>query len=155
MINMLQPQEIQEIDAFLAERRTLVLSTVGPSGEPACAPVYFNKQNTTSFDFVSKYESFHIENIRRCPSVAGAIYREGLQLSDICGLQIKGEVHYLESGSESEARERYMLRYPEIQANGYLRQMFMGTPMFRFKATWLRFCDHRDGVIRRREWDLI
>jgi uncharacterized protein YhbP (UPF0306 family) len=133
--------------------RALVLSTVSERAEPACAPVYFQAKSITELDFVSKANSQHSLNLQHSPRAAGAIFKEGEQFTDICGLQLRGEVIELDGSAESEARELYIMRYPEISSNDFLLNLFMTTPMHRFCVHWLRFSDHQEGWVRRREWE--
>ena len=153
MKNSPNTQEWQEIESFLATRRSMSLATVSPNGTPACAPVYYCAKTPRELDFVSKYDSLHIQNINFQPNISVAIYQEGSQWTDICGLQLRGTVHPIETSLEAEAREHYMMRYPEVKSNGYLMQLFMQTPIFRFTLNWIRYCDCRHNTIRRREWE--
>ena len=155
MNNSPNTQEWQEIESFLATRRSMSLATASPIGAPACAPVYYCAKTPWELDFVSKYESLHIQNINFQPKISAAIYQEGAQWTDICGLQLRGQVSPLESSLEAEAREHYMMRFPEVKSNGYLMQLFMQTPIFRYTLSWIRYCDYRNSSIRRREWQLI
>ncbi len=144
--------EQQEVQQWLKERRTLVLSTVSRSGEPACAPLYYSSQRFSQLDFVSKSDSQHCLNSQECAKVAGAIYKEGQQLSDICGVQLRGHITALKGQSAAKARLYYLERYPGVSQTSYLVEMFNRTPIYRFHIHWIRFTDHQDGKIRRRQW---
>ena len=144
--------EQQELQNWIKERRTLVLSTVSSSGEAACAPLYYNSQSFRQLDFVSKSESQHCQNIRNQPKVAGAIYEEGQLLSDICGIQLRGQITLLSGQKAAIARECYLERYPGVAKMSYLLETFNKTPIYRLTTSWLRFTDHQNGKIRRRQW---
>lgn len=145
-------QNIAKIQKIMRASKTLVLSTIGSNGEPACAPVYYNPYQYHALDFVSQEQSAHISNLPNSNSVSGAIFIEGHQLTDITGLQVKGKVKRIGASELSEARQMYMNRFPEIQNNGYLMQMFMGIPFFRFEICWVRYSCHEGGVIQKNEW---
>jgi uncharacterized protein YhbP (UPF0306 family) len=146
-------QDLSRIQKHLDQCRTLVLSTSDQNGLPFCAPVYYNPIDTRHVDFVSKNDSQHIVNLKPDERIAAAIFQEGKQLSDITGLQIHGFVHPLSEKDLPEARSRYMERYPEVKSNGFLMQMFMSTPLYRMEFTWMRFSEHINGWVEKKEWN--
>ena len=146
--------EKQQLLHFVQSCKTLVLATVNSESSPACAPVYFNPFNYRELDFVSKLDSQHIRNLQHSKTVAGAIFKEGSQISDITGLQVRGVIREIEGEALSEARQLYMDRFSEVQSNGFLRQMFMSTPLFRMTLCWVRHSEHVNGWVERREWEL-
>jgi uncharacterized protein YhbP (UPF0306 family) len=146
--------EKQQLLSFMNSCKALVLATVNGDSCPACAPVYYNPFSYKELDFVSKPDSQHISNLQHSLIVAGAIFQEGTQLSDITGLQIRGKIRELEGETLAEAQQRYMDRFSEVRSNGFLMQMFMSTPLFRMEVCWARHSEHVNGWIERKEWDL-
>jgi|SaaInlStandDraft_1057018.scaffolds.fasta_scaffold30378_3 uncharacterized protein YhbP (UPF0306 family) len=145
-------EENKNVIRLLEACRTLVLSTSNESGEPSIAPVYFSLAEGPALDFVSKNNTQHILNLKHHSGVAGAVFQEGHSLTDITGLQMKGEICCLKNQAESTARKDYLVRFPSLNQNLPLLALFHTIPLFRFTPTWIRMTDHQPTGIRKREW---
>lgn len=152
-VPMSEPLDLNDpgLIALLRETKAMTLATVGEGAMPACATVYVSK-SPHCFDFVSKADSEHSQNLISQPTASASIYREGEGLSDIVGLQMKGRVTRLEGDVDRVARGAYLTTFPEIEGNPPLLMMFQSLPMYRFEPHWMRYIDHHRGLPRRREW---
>ncbi len=106
------------IDACLASTQYCSLATFGKEGV-WCNPVYFAWNEQYDLYFISMPHSRHMHNISENSFISVAVYStEQDTLTDVCGLQIKGEAFLLEDKDVPAAHKVYYHRvYPDGNHN--------------------------------------
>ncbi|MFN2594116.1 MAG: TIGR03618 family F420-dependent PPOX class oxidoreductase [Actinomycetota bacterium] len=83
-----------EIDAFLNEPRTAVLSTLGPTGAPHMAAMWFVVKDD-AIEMWTYAKSQKAVNARRDPRVA-VLIEEGIAYNELRGVLVKGIAEVIE-----------------------------------------------------------
>lgn len=131
---------------------TLTLATVGPSGQPHAAPVYFVAGKNLLFYFFSAHDSQHIRDLDFNPEVAVTIYPESRGWRDIRGLQMQGSVRMVEPGPTWEAGwAAYCRKFPFVKG---LSAVVTSNSLYVFTPNWIRMLDNQFGFGFKREWNL-
>ncbi len=139
----------------LLQVHTLTLATCSAEGRPHAAPVYFaasarSLQPGMRLYFFSGQDSRHVQDLRRQPAAAGAIYPECEGWKDIRGLQLEGEVLPVARGPEWDAAwEQYRTKFPFVSA---LKPVVARNELFAFVPHWIRLVDNRRGFGFKQEW---
>lgn len=77
-----------EIEAFMAEKKTLQVATIGKDGFPHVAPMWFIVEDG-KFVFRSFTKSQKIVNLRRNPNLT-VLLEDGEEYDELRGLMVKG-----------------------------------------------------------------
>lgn len=129
---------------------TMTLATCGADGSAHAAPVYFVADQALHIYFFSESDSRHVQDIRANPHLAVAIYPECTDWQEIHGLQMHGEAHQVEHGSQWEtAWELYQAKFPFVAA---LKALIARHELYVFRPRWIRLVDNRQGFGYKREW---
>lgn len=87
-----------EIEAFMAEQRTLQVATVGADGFPHVAPMWFVVEDG-KFVFRSFTKSQKIVNLRRNPKLT-VLLEDGSDYAELRGLMVKGTARLVDDRTE-------------------------------------------------------
>src|SRR5947209_7501628 len=77
-----------EVSAFLSERRTMNIATIGPSGHPHVVAMWYGFVNAKPV-FWTFGKSQKIANLRRDPKI-GALVEDGARYSELRGVELTG-----------------------------------------------------------------
>src|SRR5213082_1940168 len=131
----LQPDEV---DAFLHERKTARVATVGPGGDPHVVPLWFVWLGG-SLLLNSTHGNVTVENAKTNPNVA-AVIDDGETYDDLRGVMVRGPVVQADDDA----------RIPEVE-HRWSEKYLAGNPvpfqMWRNRV-WLRL-----DPVRIRSWD--
>jgi hypothetical protein len=131
---------------------TMTIATVGETGEPHAAAVYFASDKRLKLFFFSSPESAHTRDILADARAAVTIYPECRSWQDIRGLQLRGTVRQLAHGPDWErAWEIFAAKFPFIAE---LRPVVASNEFYVFEPFWLRLIDNRLGFGHKQEWRL-
>ncbi|HLE53604.1 MAG TPA: pyridoxamine 5'-phosphate oxidase family protein [Anaerolineales bacterium] len=129
---------------------TMTLATQCADGEPHAADVYFTSDEEVNLYFFSDPISQHGLDISHNPRAAVTIHPENPGWEDIRGLQMRGEVQWVEPGLEWDlAWERYAAKFPFVAG---LKAVVERNQLFVFLPRWIRLVDNRRGFGYQEEW---
>jgi len=136
----------------LLQLATMTLATTGEECEAHAAAVYFAAGADLTLYFFSAAESQHSQDLVRRPQAAVAIYPEVSGWQAIRGLQLRGLVALVPSGTEWQiAWELYARKFPFVKG---LKSIVASNALYAFTPRWLRLVDNRRGFGFKQEWDL-
>jgi uncharacterized protein YhbP (UPF0306 family) len=131
------------IAAFLARHSTLTLATLGPSGEPMAASLFYTSDEALRLYWTSGTSSRHSRNLARQARVAVTVHGETWRWTEISGVQMEGEAAIIPAGQAwSEVWERYRAKFPfvdDFQAEVSRSNFYVLTPR------WVRLIDNSQG----------
>jgi PPOX class probable F420-dependent enzyme len=84
----------EEVDAFLNERRTMNIATIGPSGHPRVVAMWYGFVDGQPA-FWTFGKSQKIANLRRNPKI-GALVEAGDRYSELRGVELTGTARIIE-----------------------------------------------------------
>ncbi len=106
----------EEIETFLAEEMTLIVTTLGKDGHPHTAPMWFFTEDG-KIVFRSFTKSQKIVNLRRDPRITVLIER-GIAYAELQAVMIKGTVRLIDGADDPayllESYRRLAARYPML-----------------------------------------
>ena len=106
----------EEIETFLAEEMTLIVTTLGKDGHPHTAPMWFFTEDG-KIVFRSFTKSQKIVNLRRDPRITVLIER-GIAYAELQAVMIKGTVRLIDGADDPayllESYRRLAARYPIV-----------------------------------------
>ena len=106
----------EEIETFLAEEMTLIVTTLGKNGHPHTAPMWFFTEDG-KIVFRSFTKSQKIVNLRRDPRITVLIER-GIAYAELQAVMIKGTVRLIDGADDPayvlESYRRLAARYPML-----------------------------------------
>jgi PPOX class probable F420-dependent enzyme len=135
----------QEIAEFIPTRRTAILSTVGPTGQPHVIAMWFAWLDGELW-FETKAKSQKAVNLRRDPRVT-VLVEDGLTYDTLRGVSIEGTAEIVE-GADPLWRvgvnvwERYTGPYTD-EVKPLVEMMLHNRVAIRLKADRVRSWDHR------------
>lgn len=136
----------------LLDLTTLTLATSGPDGEPHGAALYFAADEKLRLYFFSDRSSQHTQDILVDGRAAVTIQPQCHGWEDIRGLQMRGQVHLVNSGDEWErAWEIYVKKFPFVSE---LQEIVAQNQFYVFLPNWVRLVDNRRGFGYKSEWTL-
>jgi uncharacterized protein YhbP (UPF0306 family) len=144
----------------LLKLSTLTLATVGSTGKPHAAPVYFvavcedllEIGKSLQLYFFSDPASQHAQDLTYRSEAAAAIYPEVDTWQGIRGLQMHGVVQVVLPGREWElAWAKYQAKFPFTSA---FKQVVALNRLYVFRPDWIRMLDNRRGFGFKEEWSL-
>lgn len=141
-----------QVRAFLAERNTLTLATLGPDGDPQAADVYYAETDDLALYFVSVPGSRHAANIARDPRVAVTIHADSSLWRDIRGLQMEGTCALVTGDQRAGVWARYTNKFPFVLADAALSRALQKVSLYRITPRWLRWIDNTAGLGHNQEW---
>jgi PPOX class probable F420-dependent enzyme len=107
----------EEIEAFMAEQRTLQVATIGKDGFPHVAPMWFVVEDG-KFVFRSFTKSQKIVNLRRNPKLT-VLIETGEAYDELRGLMVKGTARLVDDRAEVlRLYGRVSMRYTMPGADG-------------------------------------
>jgi uncharacterized protein YhbP (UPF0306 family) len=131
------------IAAFLERHSTLTLATLGPSGDPMAASLFYASDEALRLYWTSGANSRHSRNLARHARAAVTIHGETWRWTEIAGVQLEGEAAIVPAGPAwSETWERFRSKFPfvdEFQAEVSRSNFYVLTPR------WVRLIDNRQG----------
>jgi uncharacterized protein len=131
---------------------TMTLATVGLTGEPHAAPVYFAADPQLRFYFFSETSSQHAQDVHHEPRAAATLYPECFDWQDIRGIQMRGIVQPVNAGEQWEiAWEMYESKFPFVSE---MKEIVARNQLYIFSPTWMRLIDNRRGFGFKKEWSL-
>jgi PPOX class probable F420-dependent enzyme len=87
-----------EIEAFVRDRRTAVLATIGPGGQPHLAAMWFALVDG-SIVFETKAKSQKVVNVRRNPRVT-VLLESGVTYPELRGVSFDGTAEIVENADD-------------------------------------------------------
>jgi PPOX class probable F420-dependent enzyme len=106
----------EELETFLAEEMTLIVTTLGKDGHPHTAPIWFFTEDGKII-FRSFTKSQKIVNLRRDPRITVLVER-GIAYSELQAVMIKGTVRLIDGADDPayvlESYRRLAARYPMV-----------------------------------------
>jgi PPOX class probable F420-dependent enzyme len=106
----------EELEAFLAEEMTLIVTTLGKDGHPHTAPMWFFTEDG-KIVFRSFTKSQKIVNLRRDPRITVLVER-GIAYADLQAVMIKGTATLVDGADDPEhvleSYRRLAARYPMV-----------------------------------------
>lgn len=106
----------EELDAFLGEETTLIVTTIGKDGHPHTAPMWFFLDEGRIV-FRSFTKSQKIVNLRRDPRITVLVER-GVAYSELQAVMIKGAARLIDGAEDPdyvlETYRRLAARYPML-----------------------------------------
>jgi uncharacterized protein YhbP (UPF0306 family) len=161
---------LAQVRAFLAERNTLTLATLGPDGNPQAADLYYAATDDLTLYFVSVPGSRHAVNIARNPSVAVTVHADSNRWRDIRGVQLEGMCVPVTGADRARAWARYTAKFPFVLADAALpapcrdgapgvqaqvARALQKVSVYRITPRWLRWIDNTAGLGHNQEWALV
>ena len=106
----------EEVDAFLAEEMTLIVTTIGKDGHPHTAPMwYFMDDGKIVFRSFTKSQK--IVNLRRDPRITVLVER-GIAYAELQAVMIRGTARLIDGADDPEyvleSYRRLAARYPMV-----------------------------------------
>jgi uncharacterized protein YhbP (UPF0306 family) len=139
----------QRVAAFLRERTTIALATIGEEGLPAVAPVFYAADDELNLYFLTEERTEHGRNMLANPQVAGAIYEDGQEWRAIRGLQLKGRAEIATGAALTRAIMTYASRYVFVASllAGQAGPAVLSGPLARarfwvLRPAWYRLTDN-------------
>ena len=130
----------------------LTLATIGPTGEPHAAPVYFAAGPLSQLYFFSETGSQHIQDLQARPTAAVSIHPVVSGYHEIRGLQLRGAVRPVPTGVEwDQAWQLYQAKFPFVAG---LKELMVANTLFVFTPGWIRLLDNRRGFGYKEERSL-
>lgn len=140
---------IEELQAYLGQRSTMTLATIGEEGAPQSAPLFFVADEKLNLYFVSDVDSQHGHNILQRPEVAVSIYSETFKWQDIKGIQLEGTAQLITDRiDEKRAWSLYKSKFPFVIA---FANKVSASNWFIVRPTWIRWIDNQVGFGYKRE----
>ncbi len=155
MVDVVADETLAPVRAFLAERNTLTLATLGPDGDPQAADLYYAETGDLALYFVSVPGSRHAANIARYSRVAVTIHADSSLWRDIRGLQLEGTCALLTGVQRARAWARYTKKFPFVLADAALSRALGKVNVYRITPRWLRWIDNTAGLGHNQEWALV
>jgi PPOX class probable F420-dependent enzyme len=84
-----------EIREFLAKKKTIILTSIGPDGFPHSMPMWFVVEPDGAIRITTFAKSQKVLNVRRNPKVS-LLAEDGLEYSELRGLQIAATAEIVE-----------------------------------------------------------
>ena len=130
----------------------MTLATTDLQGNPHAAPVYFVHDEEMRLYFYSDENSLHCHHIAENPKAAVAIYPEYQGWRDIKGLQLRGQVHPVQSTPEwDNAWALYQRKFPFVRT---LKAIIAQNRLYTFIPDWIRLVDNAREFGFKKEWNL-
>jgi PPOX class probable F420-dependent enzyme len=136
-----------EIDAFLAERRTATMATIGPTGMPHLVAMWYGLIEGTIY-FETKAKSQKVLNLRRDPRIVCS-FEAGEQYDELRGVSLEGTAVIIDDTAADEywaagvsVFERYQGPYTE-EMRPFVETMMNKRVVIRVEPTRVRSWDHR------------
>ena len=128
------------------------LATVGPSGEPHAAAVYFAADPANRLYFFSETTSQHARDLDGNPQAAVTIQPLVTGYREIRGLQLRGKVRPVPPGPEWDAAfTLYQAKFPFVNE---LKEEVAQNTLYVFTPGWMRLLDNRRGFGYKEEKNL-
>ena len=135
----------REISDFIPTRRTAILSTVGPTGQPHVVAMWFAYLDGDLW-FETKVKSQKAVNLRRDPRIT-VLIEDGLTYDTLRGVSIEGTAEIVDDPAALwrvgvDVWERYTGPYTD-EMKPLVEMMLHNRIAIRLKADRLRSWDHR------------
>ena len=135
----------EEIDAFVASRRTAILSTIGPTGHPHSIAMWFAWLDGEIW-FETKAKAQKVVNLRRDPR-ATVLLEDGLTYDTLRGVSFEGTAEVVDDADALwrvgvDVWERYTGPYTE-EARPMVEFMLNKRVAVRLRVERTRSWDHR------------
>lgn len=135
----------EEIDAFVASRRTAILSTLGPTGHPHAVAMWFAWIDGTIW-FETKAKAQKVRNIQRDPR-ATVLIEDGLTYDTLRGVSFEGRAVVVDDPDALfavgvDVWERYTGPYTD-DAKPFVEMMLNKRVAVRLDVERVRSWDHR------------
>lgn len=152
---------LEQVKAFLDAHNTMTLATIGPSGEPQAAAVFYAADEQLSLYFLSSPSSRHSQNLMHDARVAATVHGDGQAWQAIRGVQIEGAVQLIEDPALlEEAARTYAERFDFLRgllddsSDGpvALRGPVASSRFYVLRPAWIRLIDNTLGFGHKEEW---
>jgi uncharacterized protein YhbP (UPF0306 family) len=139
----------------------MTLATVGPTGEPQAAAVFYAADEQLNLYFLSSPRSRHSENLAREPRIAATIHADKQSWQTIQGVQIEGTAHIVRDTRQiASAIKVYASRFDFLQeplagsgptSPAALRGPVANSRFYVLNPTWIRLIDNQLGFGHKEE----
>jgi uncharacterized protein YhbP (UPF0306 family) len=154
-----------ELDEYLKKHKAMTITTVGASGFPWAASVFYAHDDKYGFYFLSETKTRHCRNIMANAHAAVAINDDPSDWRDIKGVQMEGEaVEVKVSAEKTRALLVYLNKFPFVRdfISSPLRALddiriagkAFTASLFVFRPVALFYLDNKQGFSNRREISL-
>jgi uncharacterized protein YhbP (UPF0306 family) len=148
----LTPERQDKFRRFLAERISMSVATVSPSGSPRVADVYFCSDDDLNLYFYSDPASRHSRNIQREPRVAISIRIESMDWHEIRGFQMDGIAQVINDSDEHNRAWGLMCaKFPFYES---FTDAVASLKMYRVTPRRLRWIDNGVSFGYKEDFDL-
>lgn len=152
---------VERVKAFLDAHNTMTLATIGPSGEPQAAAVFYAADEQLNLYFLSSPSSRHSQNLMHDARVAVTVHADGQAWQAIRGVQIEGAAEVVEGATTlAQAARTYAGRYDFVRGllddagDGpvALRGPVASSRFYVLRPAWIRLIDNTLGFGHKEEW---
>lgn len=141
---------VNRISDWLARQSTLTVATVGPTGAPAAADLYFAADHDLQIYFISERGARHAAHIGSGAPVAATVHGQAWDWREIRGVQLEGHCRPVDSTRErAAALALYGRKFTFLHTFAAVlprHTLFVITPR------WIRWLDNAAGFGYRQEW---
>lgn len=143
----LTPELLARVAELLDAESTLTLAVTDAGGHPHAASVFYvtgTGEGARQLDllWLSSPSSLHSVCLARNPQAAVAIHRPTFRWQEIAGVQMRGICATVEGAEREAVLPRYRERF---QLGAVLGLAIRQSTLYRFRPTWLRILDNRQG----------
>jgi hypothetical protein len=143
----LTPELLGRVAELLEGESTLTLSVSDVEGHPHAAPVFYvtgTGEGPRQLDllWLSSPASLHSVCLAGNPQAAVAIHRPTFRWQEIAGVQMRGVCSIVDGEEREAALRRYRERF---QLGSVLGLAIRQSTLYRFRPTWVRLTDNREG----------
>jgi uncharacterized protein YhbP (UPF0306 family) len=132
--------DLAPLRRLLSEESTLALATVGESGEPCIAPLFYLADAASlRVYWLSSAHCRHSRNLRARADAAVAVYHSTSAWREIRGAQLRGAVRIVRGEARRPIVERYAERFGLGPA---FRLAIRRSSLYEFDPRWIRYLDN-------------
>jgi uncharacterized protein YhbP (UPF0306 family) len=141
------------IAGLLGAQSTLSLATLGASGDPMAASLFFAAADDLRLYWLSAGTSRHSLNLARRPTAAVTIHNQTWAWPEIAGVQMQGQASLVAPGEPWQAAwTLYAAKFPFVTG---MQAEVMKSSFYVFTASWMRLVDNRLGFGHKEEIGIL
>jgi len=133
----------QAILTFLREHHVLTLAT-SIGDRPYCANCFYFLEDDSALIFASESHTKHIQDSLQNDRVAVAVFLETLDVGEIRGVQMCGQLVELTGEAYAHSRQSYLDAFPFADVKK--------TPLWAFRPDFIKMTDNRQGFGNKLIW---
>lgn len=137
--------DLQAITRYLNKNHVVTLCTVSDADLWCASCFYLFDEQSMSLIIMSEMHTRHGVMALSNPQVAGTIAAQTKNIALIQGIQYKGRLNLLSGEAESNARERYIQRFPVAK--------MANAPLWQLSLDEIKMTDNKLGFGKKRLWE--